>query len=60
MIIQDSNKEENTQLKRVPVEEILEAQQIEIEEKQKKEKLKLKALQERGYSFHLESVQDDY
>jgi hypothetical protein len=50
----------NSDLKKVAIEEILEAQQIEIEAKQHKERIRLKALQERGLSYHLESTQEDF
>lgn len=41
-------KEEKLPLEQVDVEEILEAQRIEIEEKQAKEKISLKRLKELG------------
>ncbi|CAG2113715.1 unnamed protein product [Medioppia subpectinata] len=56
----DTDKHETIDLKRVPVEEILELQQIEIEAKQHKEKIRLKALQERGLSSHIETNTEEY
>lgn len=44
----------------MPIEDILEAQQREIEKKREKERLKLKALQERGMAYHVETTQDDF
>lgn len=56
----DLDKEESSELIRVSVEEILELQQTEIEAKQHKERIRLKALQERGFSLPLEATTDDY
>ncbi|KPM02417.1 U6 snRNA-associated Sm-like protein LSm1-like protein [Sarcoptes scabiei] len=52
-------KEPTFTLKQVPIEEILELQQNEIEEKQRKDRLKLKILREKGFCLNLESINDD-
>ena len=46
--MKDEFKEMNSQLKQVPIEEILELQQSEIEEKQRKEKIRMQILHEKG------------
>ncbi|XP_054167255.1 U6 snRNA-associated Sm-like protein LSm1 [Oppia nitens] len=53
-------KKETPDLVKVAVEEILELQQNQIEEKQNKDKIRLKALHERGLSSHVESIADDF
>jgi len=55
----DSELEEKMELVRVPVEEILEAQQRELDAKMEKDKLRLKALKERGLSCPLD-IHDDF
>ncbi|KAH9416795.1 U6 snRNA-associated Sm-like protein LSm1 [Dermatophagoides pteronyssinus] len=55
----DDQKELNTPLKQIPIEEILELQQNEIEERQRREKIKLKILKEKGFCLNLESINDD-
>ena len=54
--MQDLEKEERIPLKQVGVEEILEAQRLEQDEKQAKEKIRLKRLKELG----LQSTVADY
>lgn len=48
----------NSRLKQVPIEEILELQQNEIEEKQKKEKVRQQILQEKGIYLNTDSIQE--
>ena len=45
---QDQEREEGLPLKQVDVEDILEAQRVEQEERQEKEKIRLKRLKELG------------
>ncbi|KAI2811808.1 SM-like, degradation of cytoplasmic mRNAs and positively regulates transcription initiation [Blomia tropicalis] len=54
----DEFKEISSRLKQVPIEEILELQQNEIEEKQKQEKLRSKILQDQGIYLNVDSIQD--
>jgi len=54
----DEFKEMNSRLKQVPIEEILELQQIEIEEKQRKEKVRQQILREKGIYLNTESIQE--
>lgn len=58
-LFQDDEKELNSPLKQIPIEEILESQQNEIEQRQRKDKIKLKILKEKGFCLNLESINDD-
>lgn len=48
----------NSQLKQVPIEEILELQQNEIEEKQRKENVRRQVLHEKGIYLNADSIQE--
>ncbi|CAG2177807.1 unnamed protein product [Oppiella nova] len=58
--VEDTDKHESIDLKRVAVEEILELQQNEIEAKQHKDRIRLTALQERGLSSHLDTNHEEF
>lgn len=56
----DLDKERSTNLEQVTVDEILEAQRVEQEAKQEKEKLKARAFKERGIVHQFDSTHDDF
>ncbi|GAB6032721.1 SM-like, degradation of cytoplasmic mRNAs and positively regulates transcription initiation [Chamberlinius hualienensis] len=56
----DRDKEADLPLKQVSVDEILESQHNEQEAKQQKDKLRLKAMKERGLAVALDNTQEDY
>lgn len=57
---QDMVKENASGLERVSVDEILEAQRIEQELKQEQDKIRARALKERGLIYQLDSTQEDF
>lgn len=56
----DAEREANLPLKQVSVDEILEAQHNEQEAKQEKERLRIRAMKERGLCQHFDSTQEDF
>lgn len=58
--LQDPKRENLQNLKEVSVEEILEAQRVMQEEKQKQENIKVAALKERGIVPTLDFSHDDF
>lgn len=56
----DPSREVLTELEQVSVEEILEIQRIEQEAKQEQERIRNKALKERGLTYHLDTTHDDF
>ena len=57
--IQDLEKEEKIPLKQVGIEEILEAQRVEQEEKQEKEKIRQKRFKELGLQSSVPELSHD-
>lgn len=55
---QDEFKEANSSLKKLPIEEILELQQVETDQKKRKDKLRLKILRQKGFCLNLESINE--
>lgn len=56
----DDDKDMASKLVRVSKEEILEAQILEQKVKQEKEKTRVKALKERGFSYQLDTTHEDF
>ncbi|XP_015924124.1 U6 snRNA-associated Sm-like protein LSm1 [Parasteatoda tepidariorum] len=56
----DDNKDSTSKLIRVSQEEILEAQVTEQKLKQDKEKMRTKALKERGFGYQLDTTHEDF
>lgn len=56
----DEIKDQHKKLVQVSKEEILEAQNIEQNAKQEKEKLRAKALKERGLAYQLDTTHEDF
>lgn len=59
-LLQDLEKESDTPLQQVSIEEILEEQRVEQQAKQESEKLKVQALKERGLSVPRVDTLDEY
>lgn len=59
-LLQDLEKESDTPLQQVSIEEILEEQRVEQQAKQESEKLKVQALKERGLSVPRADTLDEY
>lgn len=55
----DEEKESNTSLKEVSLEEILEAQSKQQAEKEEQDKLRAKAFKERGLTYTAETAYED-
>lgn len=55
----DEEKEANTTLKEVSLEEILEAQSKQQAEKEEQDRLRAKAFKERGLTYTAETTMDD-
>lgn len=60
LLLQDLEKESDTPLQQVSIEEILEEQRVEQQAKQESEKLKVQALKERGLSVPRADTLDEY
>lgn len=60
LLLQDLEKESDTPLQQVSIEEILEVQRVEQQAKQESEKLKVQALKERGLSIPRADTLDEY
>lgn len=58
--LQDLEKESDTPLQQVSIEEILEEQRLELQAKQESEKLKVQALKERGLAVPRADTLDEY
>lgn len=58
--LQDLEKESDTLLQQVSIEEILEEQRVELQAKQESEKLKVQALKERGLVVPRADTLDEY
>lgn len=58
--LQDLEKESDTQLLQVSIEEILEEQRVEQQSKQEAERMKVQALKERGLSIPRADTLDEY
>lgn len=56
----DEDKEKGAELEEVSVEEILEVQRVEADAKQELEKQRMKAMNDRGLTYHHEISHDDY
>lgn len=56
----DEEKERNTPLREVSLEEILEAQSKHQADKEERDRLRAKAFKERGLSYNVEPVEDAY
>ncbi|KAH9378222.1 U6 snRNA-associated Sm-like protein LSm1 [Haemaphysalis longicornis] len=56
----DEEKEKDADLEEVSVEEILEVQRVEADAKQELEKQRMKAMTDRGLTYHHEISHDDY
>ncbi|GFS31486.1 u6 snRNA-associated Sm-like protein LSm1 [Trichonephila clavipes] len=56
----DDDRDRATKLVQVSKEEILEAQILEQRVKQEKEKTRIKALKERGFSYQLDTTHEDF
>ncbi|RWS23628.1 U6 snRNA-associated Sm-like protein LSm1 isoform X1 [Leptotrombidium deliense] len=56
----DTEKDEKLDLIRVPVDEILAAQKVELEAKREKDKLKFKAMQNYGVFFNADAIHEDF
>lgn len=59
-VLQDLEKESDTPLQQVSIEEILEEQRLELQAKQESEKLKVQALKERGLAVPRADTLDEY
>lgn len=60
LCLQDLEKESDTLLQQVSIEEILEEQRVELQAKQESEKLKVQALKERGLAVPRADTLDEY
>lgn len=56
----DTEKEENTTLTQVSIDEILELQQEEQLTQQRKEEVRKKAMKDRGLACHVDSIPEDF
>ncbi|KFM56554.1 U6 snRNA-associated Sm-like protein LSm1, partial [Stegodyphus mimosarum] len=56
----DEDKDKNSKLVRVSFEEIFDAQIREQKAKQEKDKMRTKALKERGFSYHFDTTHEDF